>query len=100
VVYQVDVVIRLADEAEVDEMWSFVQRKKDPRWLWHATARDAMFRNYRVVFLSDATAPLPGQGEGEKRARTLVQNLWWHLPFLVKRAGTRLDIFSNVPIIG
>jgi IS1 transposase len=36
VVYQVDVVIRLADEAEVDEMWSLVQRKKDPRWLWHA----------------------------------------------------------------
>jgi insertion element IS1 protein InsB len=30
------VVIRLADEAEVDEMWSFVQRKKEPRWLWHA----------------------------------------------------------------
>ena len=29
-------VIRLADEAEVDEMWSFVQRKKEPRWLWHA----------------------------------------------------------------
>jgi insertion element IS1 protein InsB len=30
------VVIRLAGEAEVDEMWSFVQRKKEPRWLWHA----------------------------------------------------------------
>jgi insertion element IS1 protein InsB len=30
------VVIRLADEAEVDEMWSFVGRKKEPRWLWHA----------------------------------------------------------------
>jgi insertion element IS1 protein InsB len=30
------VVIRLADEAEVDEMWSFVQGKKAPRWLWHA----------------------------------------------------------------
>jgi insertion element IS1 protein InsB len=30
------VVIRLADEAEVDDMWSFVQRKKEPRWLWHA----------------------------------------------------------------
>jgi insertion element IS1 protein InsB len=30
------VVIRLADEAEGDEMWSFVQRKKEARWLWHA----------------------------------------------------------------
>jgi insertion element IS1 protein InsB len=32
----VTVVIRLADEAEVDEMWSYVGRKKDQRWLWHA----------------------------------------------------------------
>jgi insertion element IS1 protein InsB len=30
------VVIRLADEAEVDEMWSCAGRKKDQRWLWHA----------------------------------------------------------------
>ena len=28
--------MRLADEAEADEMWSFVQRKKNQRWLWHA----------------------------------------------------------------
>jgi insertion element IS1 protein InsB len=33
---QVEVVIRLADEAEADEMWSYVGRKKDQRWLWHA----------------------------------------------------------------
>lgn len=33
---EVRVRIRLADEAEVDEMWSFVGRKKDQRWLWHA----------------------------------------------------------------
>jgi insertion element IS1 protein InsB len=32
----IEVVIRRADEAEVDEMWSFVKRKKEPRWLWHA----------------------------------------------------------------
>ena len=29
-------VIRIAEEAEVDEMWSFVRQKKEPRWLWHA----------------------------------------------------------------
>jgi insertion element IS1 protein InsB len=34
----VEVVIRRADEAEADEMWSFVKRKKEPRWLWHAMA--------------------------------------------------------------
>ena len=32
----VEVVIQRADEAEVDEMWSFVGKKKEPRWLWHA----------------------------------------------------------------
>jgi insertion element IS1 protein InsB len=33
---EVTVVIRLAEEAEVDEMWSFVGTKREPRWLWHA----------------------------------------------------------------
>jgi insertion element IS1 protein InsB len=33
---EVEVVIRRAEEAEVDEMWSFVGKKKEPRWLWHA----------------------------------------------------------------
>ena len=29
------VVVRVED-AEMDEMWSFVQSKKQQRWLWHA----------------------------------------------------------------
>jgi insertion element IS1 protein InsB len=33
---EVTVVIRVAEEAEVDEMWSFVGTKREPRWLWHA----------------------------------------------------------------
>jgi insertion element IS1 protein InsB len=33
---EMDVVIRRAEEAEVDEMWSFVGKKREPRWLWHA----------------------------------------------------------------
>jgi len=28
--------IERAGEAEVDEMWSFVGNKGNPRWLWHA----------------------------------------------------------------
>jgi insertion element IS1 protein InsB len=32
----VEVVISRVDEAEVDEMWSFVGKKQDQRWLWHA----------------------------------------------------------------
>jgi insertion element IS1 protein InsB len=31
-----EVVIRLAEEAEVDEMWAFVGKKHEQRWLWHA----------------------------------------------------------------
>jgi insertion element IS1 protein InsB len=30
------VVVRKVQEAEVDEMWSFVGSKKHPRWLWGA----------------------------------------------------------------
>jgi insertion element IS1 protein InsB len=33
---EVEVVIRLAEEAEADEMWSYVGKKQEPRWLWHA----------------------------------------------------------------
>jgi insertion element IS1 protein InsB len=33
---EVTVAIERAGEAEVDEMWSFVGKKQDQRWLWHA----------------------------------------------------------------
>jgi insertion element IS1 protein InsB len=32
----VEVVVERVDAAEMDEMWSFVGKKKEPRWLWHA----------------------------------------------------------------
>jgi insertion element IS1 protein InsB len=32
----VEVVVRLAEEAEVDEQWSFAGKKTSQRWLWHA----------------------------------------------------------------
>ena len=28
--------VKPVEEAEADEMWSFVQSKKRQRWLWHA----------------------------------------------------------------
>ncbi len=31
-----EVTIGRVDEAEVDEMWSFVGKKQEQRWLWHA----------------------------------------------------------------
>ena len=30
------VIIQKVDEAEMDEMWSFVGNKGQQRWLWHA----------------------------------------------------------------
>jgi len=33
---EVDVVIQRVDEAEIDEMWSYVGKKHEQRWLWHA----------------------------------------------------------------
>ncbi len=33
---EVEVVIRRVEEAEIDAMWSFVGKKKEQRWLWHA----------------------------------------------------------------
>jgi len=33
---EVPVVIRLAAEADVDELWAFVGKKREPRWRWHA----------------------------------------------------------------
>jgi insertion element IS1 protein InsB len=32
------ITIQQVDEAEVDEMWSFVEKKSHQRWLWHAIA--------------------------------------------------------------
>jgi insertion element IS1 protein InsB len=33
---EIQVVIQRCDEAEMDEMWSFVRDKSNQRWLWHA----------------------------------------------------------------
>jgi insertion element IS1 protein InsB len=32
----VDVVISRVEDAEVDELWSYVGQKQEQRWLWHA----------------------------------------------------------------
>ena len=34
--HDIQVVIKICDEAELDEMWSFVGNKLQQRWLWHA----------------------------------------------------------------
>src|SRR5437870_5297323 len=37
---QVDIVLRQVEQAEMDEMWSFVGSKSQQRWLWHAIDHD------------------------------------------------------------
>ena len=37
----VEVSIGRVEAAEVDEMWSYVGSKQEPRWLWHASAHGA-----------------------------------------------------------
>ena len=32
----IEVGIHRVEAAEIDEMWSYVGKKKEPRWLWHA----------------------------------------------------------------
>jgi insertion element IS1 protein InsB len=32
----IQVEIILVESAEIDEMWSFVEKKENQRWLWHA----------------------------------------------------------------
>jgi nicotinamidase-related amidase len=56
----------------------------------HATARDAMFRNYRVVFLSDATATFdyPDRGFGAMPAADV------HHATLVVLAASTADVMS------
>jgi insertion element IS1 protein InsB len=31
------VVVQKGEDAEMDEMWSVVQKKEQQRWLWHAS---------------------------------------------------------------
>lgn len=33
---EIRVEIQQVEEAEIDEMWSFVEKKSQQRWLWHA----------------------------------------------------------------
>lgn len=57
------VIIRRCEEAELDEMWSFVGNKSQQRWLWHAidhqtgqvlaytfgTRQDAVFKELKAL---------------------------------------------------
>jgi IS1 family transposase len=60
---EIQAVIIKCDEAELDEMWSFVGNKKNQRWLWHAidhktgqvlayvfgTRKDEVFKQLKIL---------------------------------------------------
>jgi hypothetical protein len=41
---QVNIILRQVEQAEMDEMWSFVGSKSQQRWLWHASPPYNSFR--------------------------------------------------------
>ena len=63
---QLDIILRQVEAAEMDEMWSFVGSKSQPRWLWHAIEHhtgqpNAAFSAQRKVC---KTVRCTAQGEG------------------------------------
>ena len=80
------VVIRKREEAERDEMWSVVGRKKPPRWLWealdHQTGRivaDVFGRREDHAFLT-IKAPLTpfGMRRFSPTAGARIADMWSH----------------------
>ena len=55
------------EEAEADEMWSFVQSKKQQRWLWHAIDHETgQVLAYVLADHKDqALVKLPNNGRSE-----------------------------------
>ena len=68
----------------------------------HATARDAMFRNYRVIFLSDATATLdyPDRGFGTMLATDVHRATLVILAASTAHVMSVKDMMARVPHLG
>ena len=57
---QVEVEICRADElaqrrgltSELDEMWSYVGKKAEPRWLWHKPRHDVLYASASLRWLA------------------------------------------------
>jgi len=75
------VVVRKVQEAELDEMWSFVGSKKQPRWLWGA--------------LVHQTGKILAYVFGRREDQALLQ-----LKALLEPLGIRLTPMAGGPITG
>ena len=63
-----------AEEAEIDEMWSFVKKKENQRWLWHA--------------IDHASGAVLAYVFGERRDKVFVQLQALLIPFGIKHFYT------------
>lgn len=68
----------------------------------HATARDAMFHNYKVVFLSDATGTFdyPDVGQGAMSAEEVHRATLTVLAFSTAHVMTAAEFLSRVRTLG
>jgi nicotinamidase-related amidase len=68
----------------------------------HATARDALFRNYRVIFLSDATATFdyPDKGFGSMPAAEVHQATLVILAASTAHVMSVKDMMARIPRLG
>lgn len=68
----------------------------------HATARDAMFRNYKVVFLSDATGTFdyPDVGQGAMAAEDVHRATLTILAFSTAHVMTAAECLSRLSAVG
>ena len=78
-------VIIKALAAEVDEMWSFVQKKANKRWVW--LAMDARTRQIIAFHIGD-------------RSRDSAKQLWDKIPFLYREQATfhtdKYEVYKGV----
>ena len=71
--------IQKVEEAESDEMWSFVGTKTAPRWLWHA--------------IDHQTGKVLAYVFGRRKDKVFIQlkqvtAAVWHYPFLHRSLGS------------
>ena len=86
-------VIRKVQEAEVDEMWSFVGHKERPRWLWgaldHQTGRivaSVFGRRADRAFLALSYSPRSGFVVFIRTAGARITDTWIHTSMWSARA--------------
>ena len=114
--------MQLEMESELDEMWSFVEKKANQRWLWHAIERqsgkvlayvfgnrkDAVFLQLKALLLPFGISHFytddwgaykrnldPLKHEGGKQNTQKIENKHLNLRTRIKRLARRTICFSK-----